>query len=152
MTPAIDPWVDAAAAVRHAVLLTDGVSGVSESAAFQTCGVGGAVDGVALAPAPGGARLAVGVVVGPETAPDHVGGVARLVRSAVLAAWARARMTGPSGDPLPLHVAVHIVDLASAPALMDPSSGDHPALMSAAARSASLGGERVHPRAHPPLS
>ncbi len=114
--PTPDPWVDAAAAVRHAVLITEGVAGVSESAAFQTRGPGGAVAGVALTASPGGAHLAVGVVVGPDL--DPLAAVARSVRTAAEAAWERARVVGPEGDPLAVDIDVHLVDvLTGAPRL-----------------------------------
>ncbi len=112
MTSALapDPWVDAAAAVRHAVLITEGVAGVSESAAFQTRGPGGSVAGVALRAAPGGAHLAVGVVVGLDLVADPLADVARSVRTAARAAWERARLVGPEGTPLTVAVDVHLVD------------------------------------------
>ncbi|WP_420456206.1 hypothetical protein [Rubrivirga sp.] len=110
---ASDPWVDAAAAVRHAVLLTPGVSGVSESATFQTRGPGGSVAGVALTASPGGARLVVGVVVGLDLSTDPLADVARSVRTAAQAAWERARVVGPEGAPLAVDVDVHLVDVAA---------------------------------------
>lgn len=113
-----DPWVAAAEAVRLAVLTTPGIADLSDSAAFQTHGRGVAVRGVALRPAgPRAARLEVGVVVEAEVAtdPDRLGGVARSVRTAASAAWARTGLQSTSGQALRAEVTVHVVDLDAPP-------------------------------------
>lgn len=120
--PPADGWIRAAAAVRHAVLTTAGVAGLSESAAFQTHGRGPAVRGVALrASDRGPVRLDVGVVVEAAVAsdPDRLAGLARFVRSAAEAAWVRAGVRSASGRAVPVEVAVHLVDVAD----REPASG-----------------------------
>ena len=111
-----DTWLDAAAAVRHAVMFTDGVADVPRSAAFQTCGRGQAVQGVTLDVGPdGAARLAVAVVVEAGDGAPPLSAVSRLVRTAAEAAWARVGLRDGTDAPVPLTVAVHLVDVANAP-------------------------------------
>ena len=104
---AADPWLDAAAALRHAALEVAGVAALSDSAAFQTRGRGPAVAGVALAPLVGGGiRADVALVVGSE-AVENAGlePVSRFAGQAVRAAWDRL------GDPSPFEVQIHVVDV-----------------------------------------
>lgn len=107
---AMTPLIDAAASVRHAVLLTPGVADLSQSAAFQTCGPGRTVRGVALEAVPDGARVFVGVVIEDDDRP--LTALARSVRTAAEAAWARARVEDEAGAPVALEVTVHVVDMA----------------------------------------
>ena len=102
-----DPWLEAAAALRHAALEVDGVAGLSESAAFQTRGRGPAVTGVALAPLVGGGlRADVALVVGAAaTEEPGLEAVARLAGQAVRAAWDRL------GEETPFELQVHVVDV-----------------------------------------
>ena len=105
---AADPWLEAAAALRHAALDVAGVAALSESAAFQTRGRGPAVAGVALAPLLGGGiRADVALVVGAEAAsePGRLEAVARLAGQAVRAAWDRL------GEAAPFELQIHVVDV-----------------------------------------
>lgn len=105
-----DAWLDAAATLRHAALGVSGIVGLSESAAFQTRGRGPAVFGVALAPLlRGGAMADVAVIVDADVmeGPSRLTDVAGAVESCLYATWERM------GDPYPLTVAVHVVDLAA---------------------------------------
>ena len=103
-----DGWLDAATALRQAALGVSGVAALSGSAAFQTRGRGPAVGGVALAPQiGGGVRADVAVVLAAEAAAERgrLAAVSRAVGQAVRAAWRRL------GDPAPLDLQVHVVDV-----------------------------------------
>ena len=112
-----DPWVDAAAAVRHAALMTEGVAGLSESAVYQTLGPGQAVRGVGVTRGETGhPQIEIGVIVDAEVAADRdrLSGACRRVRAAAESAWARSVRRDHEGHGVAV-VRVHVVDVSHAP-------------------------------------
>jgi len=103
-----DAWAAAAAALRHAALGVVGVDRLSESAMYQTRGRGATVPGVALQPAPGGGAQADVALVLDPTPGLSTEAVARAAGQVLQATWQRL------GDPPPLALRVHVVDLAHA--------------------------------------
>ena len=108
-----DPWVDAAAAVRHAALTTEGVAGLSGSAVYQTLGPGRAVRGVGVRRGKTGhPEIEIGVIVDAEVAADQdrLSGTCRRIRTAAESAWARSVRRDHKGHSIAV-VRVHVVDV-----------------------------------------